>query len=71
MKTFKHFPEDMTCPICHTNNDAECWLMPVVGTEKENIVEAVPVHVECTGRPMIGRMHYDRDAGVVYCVVEG
>jgi hypothetical protein len=45
--------------------------MPVVGTEKENIVEAVPVHVECTGRPMIGRMQYDRDAGVVYCVVEG
>ena len=24
-----------------------------------------------SGRPMIGRMQYDRDAGVVYCVVEG
>lgn len=70
MKTFKSFPEDMACPICHSNRDAECWLMAVDGTENEGNVEAVPAHVDCTGRPMIGRMRYNRDMQLVYCFVD-
>jgi hypothetical protein len=69
MRTFEKFPADKNCPICNTNRDAECWLMPVDYTDNGNICEAVAVHVDCTGKPMIGQMRYNREAGAVYCFV--
>lgn len=69
-RTFEHFPAEQTCIICRTNKDAECWLMAIDGTGDGTICEAVPVHVECTGR-MTGRMRYSREQNVVYFFVEG
>ena len=69
MRFFEHFPEDKNCPICNRNDDKECWLMPIDGTGDENIVEATPVHAECTGKQMAGRMRHNKEHGIVYCFV--
>ena len=47
MRSFKHFPDIKTCPICGTNEDKECFLVPIDGTEDGNNCEAQPFHVDC------------------------
>lgn len=51
-RVFEHFPNDaeFVCPICKKNDDSPCWLMPIDGTQEDNIEQATPVHVKCTGR---------------------
>ncbi len=46
-RTFAHFPKQSTCPVCGTSEDAECLLVPIDGTQKDRIAEAVPVHLWC------------------------
>lgn len=46
-RTFKHFPEENTCPLCNKNNDEECVLVPLYGTEEGHNVKAAPVHLSC------------------------
>lgn len=46
-RTFTKFPEQGTCPICGTNRDGECFLLPIDGTDKDNICEAQPTHTDC------------------------
>jgi hypothetical protein len=46
-RTFEHFPKEDLCPVCHTNIDEECVLLPIDGTEKDRICEAKPVHLYC------------------------
>ena len=33
-------------------------------------IEAAPMHVECTGRQLIGRLRYDREMDVVFCFLQ-
>ena len=48
MRTFEHFPTDhKNCPICGKNTDGECLLVPIDGTEEDNIMQAIPVHSKC------------------------
>ena len=47
MRTFDHFPKDSICKLCGTNDDKECILVPVQGTEEDGICEAIPVHIDC------------------------
>jgi hypothetical protein len=68
MKEFEHFPDIKKCPICKTNDDKPCVLLPVDNTEIEKdsrTVEAVVVHTECLHD---GNFRYNRDAGVIYKV---
>jgi hypothetical protein len=67
MRIFEHFPTEKECPICNSNYDSKCWLMVIDGTEEGSICEATPVHVDCTGEYMIGRMRYNKTHGIVYC----
>lgn len=46
-RTFEHFPDDVKCPVCLTSKDAECLLIPIDGTHKERIAQAIPVHLWC------------------------
>ena len=66
MKTFPEFPEEANCPICGTNSNTECWLMPVTGTETGRNIEAVPVHVSCSGSYLVGKLQYIREHRIVY-----
>ena len=65
MRTFKHFPEDLICPICDTNNDKECCLIPIDGTADGNICEAQPVHVDCVTD--FSKFRYHRELKIIYC----
>ena len=47
MRTFESFPEDVTCPICGTNDDNKCTLLAIEGTEDGNNVQTMPVHITC------------------------
>ena len=69
MRTLEHFPKETRCPVCNSNHDSEYWLMPIDGTEDGGCCESSPVHVECTGKHMIGRMRHNKAHGIVYCFV--
>lgn len=62
MQTFEHFPEGTFCPICGNNNDKECILISIDGTNKGNICQAQPVHVEC----LLTNMRYNKEFNVIY-----
>lgn len=46
-RTFDHFPPNATCPVCGTNEDAECVLLGIDGTQDGNKEEAKIVHLWC------------------------
>ena len=48
-RTFEHFPRDTFCPVCNTNEDTECLLLEIDGTNDEDgrICEGKPVHLWC------------------------
>jgi len=62
MRTFEHFPQDIICILCRTNDDKPCILIPIDGTEDGWNCEAEPVHVDC----MLIGFRYLKEAGVVY-----
>lgn len=59
--TFEHFPESAICPVCGTNEDAECILIQIDSTEKGNIAEAQPTHLWCAVAEQ-----FNREVGVIY-----
>lgn len=46
-RTFAHFPDDLKCPICDTNDDGVMVLIPIAGTEDGNNMQAQPMHLGC------------------------
>lgn len=63
-RTFEHFPNNVICPICRTNDDAETILIPIDGTNKDGISEAKPVHLWCS---VANR--YNPEVNVIYRMV--
>jgi hypothetical protein len=48
MKIFERFnPGGRACPICGTNDDKPCVLIPIADKHDGSIYEAAAVHVEC------------------------
>lgn len=68
-RTFKHFPDDVLCPVCHTDDDGECFLIPIDGTQEDNIVEAQPCHVLCITRSL-DKLQYNKEYGLIYMRVK-
>ncbi len=69
MRAFKEFPEESICPICKTNNNKECVLIGIVGTEKEDdrLMHAQCFHLECI------ELLYDKskkDMDIIYQVIK-
>ena len=58
MRTFERFPNDSMCPICGTNDDKLCVLVALAGTQHDNIIEAIPTHLDC-----IDLTYYDDISG--------
>ena len=65
MRTFDHFPKDIKCKICGTNDDKECILVPIDGTGDKNICEAIPTHVDC-----LAKIRYRKDLKIFYILEE-
>lgn len=63
-RTFTHFPEDKSCPLCGDNRDLECTLIQIQGTEEGRICQAMPVHVACLADPKYWLVN--KEVGVVY-----
>jgi len=64
-RTFEHFPDTAVCPICATNADGPCVLIPIDGTQDGDCREAKPVHAECVD---VDRMRYSVTSNVVYVI---
>ncbi len=47
-RTFDHFPGDVTCPICGTNDDGPAVLVEIYGTAKDEIATGQPMHLACS-----------------------
>jgi hypothetical protein len=71
MRLFENFPEQAMCPLCGTNKNAPCLLVPIDGTfnEEEHICQAIPVHADCMTSD---GWHYHKDVNVIYkqCVLK-
>ena len=61
---WEHFPTNnlQVCPICKTNEDKECVLIAIAGTEDGNICEAQPTHLDCVLKDLI----YDKEHQLIY-----
>ncbi len=68
MRTFEHFPNDTTCPVCGTNEDKPCFLILVDGTEKGDNCEAQPTHVDCVAKS--GDFRFNREFNMIYLPCE-
>jgi len=65
MRTFKNFPSNVKCPLCNTNKNTECTLLPIDGTTEGNNCEAIPVHINCIKNL---ELRYNKEANIVYSV---
>ena len=63
MKTFKHFPEEKTCPICGKNDDKECVLIPIDGKDEGKICQAEVFHADCI---VNAEYRYNREINAIY-----
>ena len=66
MREFKEFPKEMICPICCSNENKPCTLLPIDGTESGNNIEAYPFHVDCIRE---AEYRYNRSVGIIYSFV--
>lgn len=63
-RTFAGFPEGSTCPVCGTNDDEECRLIPIMGTEDGSLCEAQPFHSSCLAE--LPGLAWIREEGILY-----
>lgn len=65
MREFEKFPEEKLCPICQTNDQKPCVLIPIDGTHIDDgrTCEAAVVHSECLNTE---GWRYNKDVGVIY-----
>jgi hypothetical protein len=63
-KTFIHFPTTSLCPLCKTNVDEECCLIPIDGTTNGYTSEAQAMHVNCIIQ--LNKFRYNKEVGVLY-----
>ena len=65
MRFFDHFPPDKKCPICGTNEDKACTLIPIDGTEKDTICEAEIIHKACV-ETCHKELRFNKELGIIY-----
>ena len=63
MGPFKHFPEDMVCPMCGMSADEPFILIPIDETDEGNICEFIPVHQGCIAE---GKLRYNKEMNIFY-----
>jgi hypothetical protein len=63
MKTFGHFPKELVCPLCGTDDDKPCALAIVDGTSIDGICEAIPIHIDCI------KLRYDKELNLLYHIM--
>ena len=71
MRLFEHFPQGgkIKCPICGTEEDRPCVLLPIDGTWDGYNCEAAPTHAGCI-TDKLGEFRYHREIGFMYMRVD-
>lgn len=61
MRTFEegNWTDDVKCPLCKTSDKGEVVLIPVLGTQKGNCIEAIQVHTKCIEKYWFYDKKYD------------
>lgn len=65
MRTFEHFPILSVCPICGTNADKKCVLIPIDGTQDGSNIQAAVVHFDCILKAIV-LMRVNHNIGIIY-----
>lgn len=65
MRTFDNFPEHIKCKLCGTDENKECTLIPIDGTDDGGNCEATPVHTDCIKHI---QFRYNKTANIFYTV---
>ena len=67
MRSFDHFPQghNARCPVCGTDDDKPCFLLPIDGTSNGHNCEAIPTHVDCI-REHLDQLRYLKDMDIIY-----
>lgn len=60
-RTFKGFPDDVTCPVCGTNDEGESVLIHIDGTGDGTVVQGQPIHLGCAVAS-----NWNRSVGLLY-----
>ena len=56
MRFFEHpNPDGFLCPICKTGDDKPVVLVKIAGTEKDGIIEAKQIHLDCLDLVLISK----------------
>ena len=63
-RIFESFPPDQICPICKTNKDEKCCLIPIDGTTNESICEAEIFHVSCVYQ--LSKFRFNKRLNLIY-----
>lgn len=71
MRCFEQFPENKLCPICNTNTNKSCTLVPIDGTDEGNICEAEVFHVDCIEDIIKSKLRYNKGANIIYYNLNG
>ncbi len=63
MEQFDRFPRIKICPICGTNKEGSCVLVPIYGTynDTSKACKAIPVHSDC----LETALHYYPHEGLI------
>jgi hypothetical protein len=62
MRVFKHpnLSSNWKCPICGLDTNKEVVLIKIRGTEKDNLIEAEQVHLDCLD------LMLDKKLGIIF-----
>jgi len=59
-KIFEHpNTSDFICPICYTQADKRVVLIPIYGTQEDNLIKCKQVHLDCL---LDGIMYYEKQS---------
>ncbi len=63
-RIFEHFPIGKKCPVCGGNDDGWTILIPVDGTTKGRLCEAIPIHTACLSD--LSSFRYNKAHDILY-----
>lgn len=68
MRIFEEFNQagGVVCPICKTNKIEKTVLIQILGTTRDNIAEAMQVHLECLDLKILRDADGATDGGVIF-----
>lgn len=73
LKIFENFNESCICPICKTNEDKQCLLIPIQDTNIDNsgVFKVKPIHLECLNLFIMNNPKNEKGDFIIYQYISG